>query len=715
MLFLVSLAALGALAPPPLYTVPANRSGFHWTVSLALGGNSSSGGGGGPRQMRSGIIVDTGSANLVVLGCDEPTGRVVRPQNNVTVAAGTNGTLSGGTLWGWRPRGGGSAGASCFARPPASVRLAGSNNKYAHSVGLAFDGSGTMFSNCSFYNASGLALAGANGGGGGGGGGGASADAAAGADTRSLSYSFCTLSNSSSPSHASEFHYWGRRSGLLGLGYPSLSSGAAGLAGYPPLQHTLDRLRFQFPPTTFTKVLASAPPAAAAAAAAAVAPAAPAAANAGGGGGGGGRLDRSKLFALDFNADDGDAALPAGGASALHLGGVDPRWAPSLQWSESRSHPGANYHQFSLYAPSLCGVPLLSNRSTFWSAIVDTGAACLTAPAEFFDVLMAWAPSECQREAAGVVCRLPDALSQSVSEPDSQRAASGVPGARRRNATRFDTAPPGPPAAPAADWRRYLHRLPWLRFRVQQGGPWLRLPLASLLYTRDADADGAEGAGGARHSQHAHRRYYCLRRAGSVAAARGDVTRLVGVRREPPRFSFGSMALLALYAAFDMRQTGEGVRVGFAPKFGLAAAFAASGGGGGGGGGGEDGGGGVGAAGVRRRQRLEGRREQQKEEQGGCVAPTAACVGAQWRNATNHCVDPPCARYFFQEVDPARRTCRLSPGVASLVYVAFAACVVAEVALHVMQLHTVAKATGGALGGVGTGGVLDGRRQLHYD
>jgi hypothetical protein len=35
----------------------------------------------------------------------------------------------------------------------------------------------------------------------------------------------------------------------------------------------------------------------------------------------------------------------------------------------------------------LCGVSVFSNRSGMWPAIVDTGAACLSLPNEFFKVV----------------------------------------------------------------------------------------------------------------------------------------------------------------------------------------------------------------------------------------------------------------------------------------------------------------------------------------
>ena len=112
-------------------------------------------------------------------------------------------------------------------------------------------------------------------------------------------------------------------------------------------------------------------------------------------------------------------------------------------------------------------------------------------------MLMAWTPSQCTTEASGVVCRLPDALSRDVS---------GSGNKPRRNATRFQTSPPGPPAFPAPDWRAYVRRLPWLSFRMRADGPMLRVPLATLLYARDADADSADSAGSVRHSENAHRR-----------------------------------------------------------------------------------------------------------------------------------------------------------------------------------------------------------------
>ena len=253
-------------------------------------------------------------------------------------------------------------------------------------------------------------------------------------------------------------------------------------------------------------------------------------------------------------------------------------------------------------------------------------------------------------------------------------------------------------------------------------------------------------------------RYYCVRRGGHITAARGDVTRLVGENSEPPRFSFGSMALLALYAAFDMRQvrslcllslrvrrstlahsrmtadltllsttsrsaicfssppasTGmrqhgsDGTRVGFAPKWGFGAGAAN----------GSSSSSTVGPSLVG-----TGTAGWAEEEVAGCVAPVSSCRGAQYRNATNHCADPPCERFFFQvsasasaagsrahltpfaralpwriqEVDPITRTCRIESTIVPFVYFAFGACVLAELALHVWHSRGVALATGGGV------------------
>ncbi len=61
-----------------------------------------------------------------------------------------------------------------------------------------------------------------------------------------------------------------------------------------------------------------------------------------------------------------------------------------IEWSETQpiglsgrsgtySFPYA-FHTFEVYHASICGADLLSNYSSHWTAMVDTGAACLTLP-----------------------------------------------------------------------------------------------------------------------------------------------------------------------------------------------------------------------------------------------------------------------------------------------------------------------------------------------
>lgn len=58
--------------------------------------------------------------------------------------------------------------------------------------------------------------------------------------------------------------------------------------------------------------------------------------------------------------------------------------------------PRKSYH-LQLYNLTICGVPLLSNYSSNWNALIDTSAACLGLPTEFFNILMTWIPSTCFR------------------------------------------------------------------------------------------------------------------------------------------------------------------------------------------------------------------------------------------------------------------------------------------------------------------------------
>lgn len=75
--------------------------------------------------------------------------------------------------------------------------------------------------------------------------------------------------------------------------------------------------------------------------------------------------------------------------SWLHFGDPEGGWV-GMEWSETQpigltgrsgaySYPYA-FHTFEIYHPSLCGADLLSNYSSHWTAMVDTGATCLSLP-----------------------------------------------------------------------------------------------------------------------------------------------------------------------------------------------------------------------------------------------------------------------------------------------------------------------------------------------
>ena len=47
------------------------------------------------------------------------------------------------------------------------------------------------------------------------------------------------------------------------------------------------------------------------------------------------------------------------------------------------------FHSFELFDLRLCGADLLGNYSSHWTAMIDTGAACLSLPLEFFNMVRA--------------------------------------------------------------------------------------------------------------------------------------------------------------------------------------------------------------------------------------------------------------------------------------------------------------------------------------
>jgi Eukaryotic aspartyl protease len=89
-------------------------------------------------------------------------------------------------------------------------------------------------------------------------------------------------------------------------------------------------------------------------------------------------------FGLDLQSTGGSA-----NASTLQLGGIKSEYNDSILWMpQAVSNPA--YHQFFLQDLQFCGQQLLSNYSTTWPVIVDTGCVCLSLPQEVYDTFMAW-------------------------------------------------------------------------------------------------------------------------------------------------------------------------------------------------------------------------------------------------------------------------------------------------------------------------------------
>ena len=103
----------------------------------------------------------------------------------------------------------------------------------------------------------------------------------------------------------------------------------------------------------------------------------------------------SLIFGLDFRTEDPPTdkyIVPSsvgGDLSSIQLGEVDPQFANTLLWTvQGVSSP--SYHQFYIDDVTFCNSHILGNFSQNWQVLVDTGAACLTLPAEIYDSFHSW-------------------------------------------------------------------------------------------------------------------------------------------------------------------------------------------------------------------------------------------------------------------------------------------------------------------------------------
>ena len=390
------------------------------------------------------------------------------------------------------------------------------------------------------------------------------------------------------------------------------------------------------------------------------------------GGGGGG----NDVFALD---------VEPGRGGELHLGAPAPRFARSLRWSEAfpLSRPGRRRHEFPMFHLGACGVDLFSNYSSHWPAVVDTGAACLTLPGEFFDMVMAWAPSECFAvdEATGELVDAPFGRAAALNDTADPGTAAGD---SHGDDTSGGSDPGGSSGAPTAgptaaadddgekkgiDWNKRIFRdprahagklerlrcylpkgagtdVPWLSFGLREDGAPLHLPLRDLLVPEVFVAARRDGT-----TARVVRQRYCIVRSYNVhdgAPFPHPAADTPAAIFSPPltRISVGSLALRSLYVAFDMD---EG-RVGFANKPGALAAAAAAATEGAL----KDGGGDADGAASQRQ-----------------CAQRKTCVGLERFYAPrNLCLPPPCKNYYFQEIDPTTQECMWSWGFQATAFTA---------------------------------------------
>lgn len=218
-----------------------------------------------------------------------------------------------------------------------------------------------------------------------------------------------------------------------------------------------------------------------------------------------------------------------GGGSFLHWGEPSQGWGSMMSWSETQpialkgrewasSLPYA-FHTFEIFELSLCGVNMFERYSSHWPAMVDTGAACLSLPQEFFDMVVAWVPSL-------------DCVPETEPEYDYSECLD-------QQCTKFkpvtvcylrDGADPS--------------NLPTLTFSMSEGSQPLYLPLSELIVN-----DRPSG-----------RPRVCINPGDSISYLDTIPESSAGSVVFFPKISFGTLALSNLLTAFDMKSMSIGMR-----------------------------------------------------------------------------------------------------------------------------------------------------------
>lgn len=270
----------------------------------------------------------------------------------------------------------------------------------------------------------------------------------------------------------------------------------------------------------------------------------------------------TSLYALDFQPPS------SGRMSTLTIDGLDPEYANSVEWSE-KTFGGVNAPWSApAFDFTVCGVRLYG-ESSFMGLMLDSSAVCLSLPTEAFNTVMAWAPSECTN-------------AQPPGSPDPLVPPCRVP----------ESVGPSEP-------------LPWLSFKLSEGGQPLYIPLRSLV----VPGEGAEATDDGEQ-------YYCILEKEAIEPALRSSS-------DPhfPSIVLGSLAMRSLYVVMDIGTT----KMGMAPKVAPADLGAVSDGG-----------------------------------NGNCAASALpSCIGGDvYDAARNTCVAPDCGNsYAFQDLDEDTHTC----------------------------------------------------------
>uniref|UniRef100_A0A7S0HVL5 Peptidase A1 domain-containing protein n=1 Tax=Hanusia phi TaxID=3032 RepID=A0A7S0HVL5_9CRYP len=224
-----------------------------------------------------------------------------------------------------------------------------------------------------------------------------------------------------------------------------------------------------------------------------------------------------RIFSLDLNAPQVE--------SWMYLGAPAGGWK-DMEWSETQpiaivaasSSYNLRYafHSLEIFHLQVCGVDLFDNFSSHWTAMVDTGAACLSLPQELFDMVLSWTPAlHCVPELVPKF-DFTDCANSACTESKNLTICYLGEGSGEED-------------------------LPVLSFRMSEEGPLLYLPLSSLMIN-----DRPSG-----------KPRVCLNPTDSIAMYR---TEQIKDLLYFPKISFGTLALRNLFTSFDMQAMSVGMK-----------------------------------------------------------------------------------------------------------------------------------------------------------